>query len=196
MNFKPGDLFFGLMEFLAYIVPGFIFCVTLPLFFNCRIDDFCDLKNNQTSTFGWVSLTLVSYIVGHFIHHLSAIILNPLYTVTYLKWRRKKHEYFITEMEKQINEKISISSGGPLEKAEAYIKVNNPTLIPELEKYQANSKLFRSLSLLCIYLCFIPNINWWARMLLIPISYLSYHKFANQRWNHRALIYQYFNLIN
>ncbi|WP_291147912.1 hypothetical protein [Flavobacterium sp. UBA7680] len=195
MSFKPGDLFFGLMEFLAFIVPGFILCITLPFILHYPVKEYVEIKNDTVITFFWVSLVLVSYITGHFLHHICALVLNPVYKNTYLKWKIGKHIEFVTKVETQIDQKIPILSDH-LKKAEAYVKMNSPVIIPELEKHEANSKLFRSLCLLSLYLCLLPCLNWYGRAVLIIISFLSFSKFANERWNHRYLVYQYFNLIN
>lgn len=193
MNVKPGDLFFGLMEFLAFIVPGFILCVTLPPYLFCQIPGFLDITNEKATTFAWVTFIMVSYILGHFLHHVCALTLNPLYEVTYMKLKLRKHQTFIESAENEIKSKLPFHSDY-LKIAEAYLRVNNPALISDLEKHEANSKLFRSLCMLSLYLCFYPHIHWTLRAILIIVSFLSFTKFANQRWRHRFLVYEYFTI--
>ncbi len=191
MILKPGDLFFGLMEFLAFIIPGFILCATLPAIVGFSVPDFLNIVVNDVTAFAWFFFVMISYISGHFIHHICAMTLNPIYEVSYLKWKLKKHKSFISKSEATIEEKLSLQTD-QLKAAEAYLKMNNPTIVPELEKHEANSKLFRSLCLLCVYLCFFPCLNWTVIISLIIISVLSFTKYANQRWTHRYLVYQYF----
>lgn len=189
MNLKPGDLFFGLMEFLGFIVPGFILSVTLPTIINYPCLKSIDITGEKTTAFSWFAFIMISYILGHFLHHICAMILNPIYEITYLKMKLKKHKSFITKCEEIINQKLPVKTDN-LKAAEAYLRINNPSVLPELERHQANSKLFRSLCLLSVYLCFILGIT--AVIFLIVISILSFTKFANERWTHRFLVYQFF----
>lgn len=189
MNLKPGDLFFGLMEFLAFIVPGFILSFTLTTIFDYHCLKSIDITAEKATTFSWFAFIIISYILGHFIHHICAMVLNPIYEKTYLKIKLKKHQAFITKCEEIINEKLPVKTDS-LKAAEAYLRINNPNVLPELERHQANSKLFRSICLLSVYLCFI--LGFTAVLFLIVISILSFTKFANERWNHRFLVYQLF----
>jgi hypothetical protein len=188
-DLKPGDLFFGLMEFLAFIVPGFFLTVTLPKIIEYAPLKSIDITGEKTTTFSWFAFVMISYILGHFLHHICAMILNPIYEVTYLKIKLKKHETFIVKSEEIIEEKLPLKTDS-VKAAEAYLRINNPNVLPELERHEANSKLFRSICLLSIYLCFILELN--ATIFLIVISFLSFTKFANERWTHRYLIYQFF----
>lgn len=183
------------MEFLAFIVPGFILCITLPFILGYCLPEPFDIMKKEPITFAWVSFLLISYIMGHFLHHICALLLNPLYNKTYFIWKKNKYKDFITKSEKLIGDKIKVHNGY-LKTAEAYLKVNHTSLIPELEKHLANSKLFRSLCLLSLYLCFLPNIDCWTRFFLILFSCLSFSKFAHERWSHRISVYRYFNLVN
>ena len=195
MILKPGDLFFGIMEFLAFIVPGFVLCATLPEIANFNVPDFLDVKSKNATAFAWFSFILISYISGHFLHHISAMALNPTYKISYLKLKLKKHRTFISKSEEAIGEELPLQTDR-LKAAEAYLKINHPSIIPELEKHEANSKLFRSLCLLCPYICLLPCLNWIIVISLIAIAVLSFTKFANERWTHRFLVYQYFLITN
>lgn len=195
-NLKPGDFFFGLFEFLAYIVPGMILFATLPEVLRWKAPGFfLILNNSQVTAVGWVVFILVSYIFGHFIHHISALILNPVYNATYYKKKKSKHHAFIIRTEHLIREAMP-NRMDLLSSAEAYISCKQPSLLSELEKRAANSKLFRALSILCIYLCFYPQMNLAGVLVLIVLSFLSYLKFVSQRWNQRLLTYEYFAVLN
>lgn len=190
MAIKPSDLLFGLMDFLAFIVPGFVLCVTLPDYVCWKIPTL-HLGDQGNSAFLWCLVFVISYILGHFLHHISAMLLNPIYDKTYLTYKSRKHSAFIILAENSIRRKLPFHNNY-LKLAEAYLKVSHPSLIPDLEKHEANSKLFRSLCILSIYLCFHPCMQWPLIVVLIGTSLLSFTKFANQRWTHRFLIYQYF----
>lgn len=195
MTVKPGDFFFGLVEFLAFIVPGMILFATIPEIIFPNIPDFLIIiKDKDVTPFGWVTFILLSYVYGHFIHHFCALLLNPVYKLTYFKKKKRKHALFFESVESSIKEEFPVHTD-LLQTASAYVRIKQPILISELEKYEANSKLFRSLSLLSIYLCFYPNLSFIGKLCLITISFLCFSKFANQRWNHRIAVYEYFTII-
>lgn len=195
MSFKPADFLIGIVELLAFIVPGVIVFTTLPKIISWNIPEiFRIVDNPNVSILGWLNLIFVSYILGHFIHHISALILNPLYKKFYLSAKRKKHAAFVNKAEQAIGtmipEHIDI-----LRVAEAFVKTQQPTLIPELEKHEANAKLFRALTILLLYLCFYPDSSIWFKIALILMSILSFSKFSNQRWTQRLVVYEYFTIL-
>jgi hypothetical protein len=196
MNFKPGDLLFGLVDFLAFIVPGMVLLLTVPEVTSWKAPKMLDVANGEPVTaLDWISFILMAYIFGHFIHHISALILNEIYERTYFRLKRKKHVRFVDSVEESVQRIIPLHLD-LVRVAEAYIRCEQPSLIPELEKHKANAKLFRALSLLCLYLCFYPNVGWLGVLSLMVFSLLSFSKFANQRWRHRMLVYEFFSILN
>ncbi len=84
MTLKPGDFLFGLIEFLAFIVPGMILFASLPEVLSWDAPCYFKIINNPAiNPLGWVAFLVVSYFYGHLIHHISAIPLNPFYKHTY-----------------------------------------------------------------------------------------------------------------
>lgn len=195
MTVKPNDLFFGLKEFLAYIVPGFIFCATLINYVQSFIPEYLDITLKEPKGFAWISFMMISYLIGHFLHHICAMTLNPLYEATYLKIKRKKHRDIISATE------VYLKTNWPehtnyIKVAEAYLRLNRSELFVDLEKHEANSKLFRSLVLLSVYLCFHSFNEQIIILLLITVAILSFMKFANERWNYQLKIYQYIHILS
>ncbi|BFM41486.1 hypothetical protein CFS9_01270 [Flavobacterium sp. CFS9] len=193
MIVKPGDFFFGLMEFLAYIVPGFVLSITLPIYLNIGIPCYLDVKRDDPTIFSWIAFILISYIAGHFIHHLCAMLLNPLYEISYAKIKQKEYHEFLNLAENAIKERFSFHSDY-LKIAEGFLRLNHSGLVAEIEVYEANSKLFRSLTVLGIYLCFFPKMPIAVVVILVIASFFSFLKFANQRWTYRFVVYEYFLL--
>gem|GEM_PF-6399945 len=193
MNVKPGDLFFGLVDFLAYIVPGSVFCLTFPAYFEFRKQAPIDVTCVSPTVFSWFVFILASYVAGHFIHHICAMVLNPLYSWTYERQKRKKYHDFIDVAERTIWEKIPLHAN-LLKIAEADLRLRHPALLPELERYLANAKFFRSLCVLCLYLCFYPGLEGSMIITLIILSAFAFAKYASQRWTYRFRTYEYFVL--
>jgi hypothetical protein len=181
------------MDFLAFIVPGFLLSAAIPFVLKVQCPVFINITSKNATTFDWVSLVVSSFVLGHFLHHMSALIFNPIYEVTYFKYKKKKHLAFIRSSEEMISKKIPIKKDIKAS-AEAYLKLFQPHVVSSLEKYEANAKLFRSLCALSIFLCFAGDINYQIICLLCIIAILSFTKFANQKFTHQLMLYQYFVL--
>lgn len=196
MNLKPGDFLFGIVDFLAFLVPGVIFLVTLPEVVGIVFPEQVGGSAAESDTINVLLFIVLSYVFGHFIHHLGALTLNPVYKYTYFKGKIKKHADFIQHAEKSI-ERMLPQHSNPVRAADGYIRCYQPSLIPELDKHEANSKLFRALALLCLYLCFYTHtLVPWQVPLLLMLSLLSYSRFANQRWKRQLLTYEFFTILN
>ena len=199
MNLKPTDLFFGLIEFLAFIIPGFILCATLPYYLDYYlywgIPHWLDITDENASAFVWIAFVMVSYIAGHFLHGICAFLFNPLYERTQKKYKLRKYKGFIDQAIQTVEDKLPLHSNH-LKAAEAYLRVHQPSVIADVEKHEANSKLFRSLTFLSLYLCCYPRIEWITGLPLIAIAALSFMRFANQRWTYHFLVYEYFCIVS
>lgn len=194
---KPGDFFLGIIDFLAFIVPGMVLYITMPFLPYYTIPEIIqidlDADNSLIKIFIFMGL---SYIFGHFIHHIGALIFNPLYNIIFYKFKARKYSKFIEETEKQIN--LFLPHHKSLDRvADAYIRNRRPEFIPELERHEAISKMFRGICLLCIYilLFFQGNISPAQNISLILLLILSFLRFSNQRWRHLLLSYEFFSFI-
>ncbi len=201
---KPGDFLFGIVDFLAYLVPGMIVYSILPDLIPLNIPKFLALPTDENiSTVGWISFLILSYVLGHFVHHIGALIFNSIYKKTYFVLKSKKHSAFIKEVEARISSLEYFKSHSDVTRAAmAYIRCKQPDLTGDLDKHEANSKLFRALTLLCIIFCFHPSIKAQGNtiylmnlLLLILFSILSFSKFANQRWKFLLLTYEFFSIL-
>lgn len=193
MNVKPGDLFFGLVDFLAYIVPGSVFCLTFPAYFGSEKLAMIDVTCASPTVFSWFVFILASYVAGHFVHHIGAMLLNPLYVRTYEAHKRKKYKDFIQATERLISEKVPLHDN-LFKTAEAQLRFNHPTLVPELEKHLANAKFFRSLCVLCLYLCFYRTVTGIMIPFLVVLSCFAFLRYASQRWTYHFKMYEYLAL--
>lgn len=115
MILKPSDLFLGLVDFLAFIVPGFFLCTTFPEIVDFNVPEFLSLTSQKTTAFAWLSFIMISYISGHFIHHICAMTLNQIHEIVYLKSKVNKHETFILRTEEAIGEKLPLIKDGSID---------------------------------------------------------------------------------
>jgi len=202
MNFKPGDFLFGIIDFFAFLIPGMVFILTIPGIGEKNIFDSCKYlivnstqKYNLPIEINLFSFIMLSYIAGHFIHYFSAMAFSWINTKTYQKYKYHEYKSFIDDAKNIIETKIPLQSKH-LRAADAYIRVNKPELIPQIEKHEGTSKLFRSLALLFIYLCFrYPELPMIVKVGFIVFAILSFNRFAQQKWRRELLTYEYFVML-
>ena len=195
---KPSDLLFGIVDFLAFLVPGMIF--TSSILINLEKPDNVWLEAFPSAvTLGFI---LLSYIFGHYIHFASATLFNGIYNRQFLpaKVKSEKNAALIADAEEAIK-RVVPSYTDAIRAATVYLKLHHPALVNDLDKYAANEKLFRSLALLSLYLSFYMPVFYHLNKIdstrlafiipsLVVMVYLSYRRFANQRWQRLLFTYE------
>jgi len=84
MDYKPVDLFVGVVEFFSILLPGaFLTFMVAHLVSHQLLDVFPELTN---STVAWAAFVFASYFLGHVVYGLAALPLNYLYAKTYRRW--------------------------------------------------------------------------------------------------------------
>jgi len=148
-DFKPNDLFVGIVDFFAVLLPGAVLTFMLQnvkvSMLNDRINDL--LKDRSTEA-KWVIFVIASYLFGHFVFLIGAKFLDDLYDATYAKrqgikrrWRLLKHVGGIKREALQSAHLIE----NQFKWARAYVKLNKPEAATEIDRLEADSKFFRSM---------------------------------------------------
>lgn len=202
MSYKPADFFLNVTEFFAILLPGSILAVVL-------IDpgiEFLKILSVELSGSAekWVAFLIASYISGHLLHHLGGIILDRwIYDWLYVRnyKRRKGEEKLLIKTRDIIKKKLGKEAGmtSAFSWAGSYVRANNTAAFKELERLGADSKFFRSLSLvaLVISVLFIfdrSNPAFMAGTFLFFI--FSLWRFCDRRWENSRLTYEYFIILS
>jgi hypothetical protein len=185
---KPGDLFIGVIDFFAILVPGVaaVMVVARPLI------------PEMPETVFWVTLLVVGFVLGHVLHGLGGFLDPFLYDPLFKpqdfvddksakpflngKYFRANDELYRlakqltgyiassdsihTELSgttrdiKQNDPQIKSPPGGMYQWARAWLRFHSPEATAELDRLEADSKLFRSLAVLALPL--------WVRWNAIP----------------------------
>ncbi len=152
MSYKPTDFFIGVMDFFAIIMPGALLAFLL---LERGASLFGGLLPPLTGTAAnWVAFLVISYILGHLLHHLGGVLDKHIYDKFYVKkWKRKCGEERLLTltrdlMEEQLKADAKITSA--FSWAGSYVRVQSDAAASELERGGAESKFFRSLSLVAL----------------------------------------------
>lgn len=196
MGYKPSDVFVGVLDFFAVLMPGAL----LSLFALERAENSVFngviLPKLQGDAQGWAVFIFSSYLIGHFIFLLGSQ-LDRVYDSTYRKYKSRNGNPLL-DYAKEIKRRQlgddNVDITNMFKWARANVQLQNPTAAAEISRLEADSKFFRSLIivLLIIGLVFanraasLPAIGCFALMLL------SFWRCFEQRWKFTRLTYEYF----
>lgn len=149
---KPGDLLLGVLNFLAILVPGFVALAVLKADGRAFIGAIFD-NLEQLSTAKEVSYFIAAYFVGQIVFLLGSF-LDPLYNATrnllqpadnqsaFECARKIMHGHLKRDAERE--------AVNPYQWSKAILLVSAPAAADDINRFEADSKFFRSLTVICI----------------------------------------------
>jgi hypothetical protein len=242
VDYKPGDFFLGVVDFLAVLVPGaaLVFAVTpyAELIFGPG-----RLFPPITDTaIRWTAFVVVAYVAGHLIASVASSLLDPFYDRTYRNlrrltskdsksglflrllapWKRLGAAWKLTDKDasdpllsaarelrrKQLGELAlgahskGLGESNMLMWAQSNVTLRSSAAATEIERYQANSKFFRSMTVVLFLLTVLtvlgetPSWRVGGRALLLVIVLILFcYRFMQLRWEATKRTYEYFLLL-
>jgi hypothetical protein len=235
MEYKPGDFFLGVVDFLAILVPGAVLSFALtpyaePIF---GVDHlFPSIPDTPAR---WIAFLIIAYVIGHLIASVASSLLDPLYDRTYRNLHRlpKKEPRicFLAKIKaawkleddnasdpllavaKELRDKqikglglrsgsASLAKKSTLMWAQSQVTLLSSTAAAEIERYQANSKFFRSMTVVLsvligvtIYRETLSWLLWYHVSLIFLLLILFCYRFMQLRWEATKRTYEYFLLL-
>ncbi len=146
MNYKPSDLFVGIVDFFSVLLPGAVLAFALQLAKVGFIESQLAHRSPQTK---WIVFVLASYLLGHFVFLIGAAFLDDLYDATYVKRQQAKRGARLLKHAASIK-RAALQDAHKIENnfkwARAFIKLKKPEMAADIDRLEANSKFFRSLT--------------------------------------------------
>lgn len=155
---KPAEFFIGLVDLFSILLPGCIAAAGLYGLYLLKSEPvpyFTALEQGFPEGSNWpfwVALALASYLLGHFIFLLGSVSVDNLYDATY---RRLKRDSDV--MQPRTRVLLSTVMGlqpadvdSTLQWATTFARMRVPAAMVEVDRLEADSKFFRSLSVLLL----------------------------------------------
>lgn len=196
---KPGDFLIGVLDFFAILLPGSIatWLVTryVPQDELFRSLAFGPGKTEPDSVTVWTAFLLASYVLGHFVFFAGSRPLDKAYD----RWRRRtkplesdKTYLAADALRKRLTPSLSDSQFTTFKWAKSYIQVNAQHARTEIDRFEADSKFFRSLVVIslavAVHFMFTERAPVMA-LLCVALSAAAYWRFKDQRWKMTELSY-------
>ena len=146
MSFKPADFFVSVLAFFAIILPG---AVLAYLWRDAASNYIAHPGDGQ----GWVLFIVAAYLLGQALYALGSWFMDAVYDWTYKPYKKWKKKLEGDELLKPLIQQRM----GYLEKhtgtypwARAYVCGRSDLAATSIEKLDADSKFFRSLTVVAI----------------------------------------------
>lgn len=212
---KPGDFFLGATEFLAVLVPGAaaIYLVQ-PL-----VAPF--VPNQLRPPDGperWIAFLVLAYALGHMLHAGVSSLDKRIYDHWYLKQYQPDHYRAVRLVAKdgiaalagdakavntlyaRVVSQVGHDATGTsrYDWCLSFIHTQSAAAAQEVDRYQANSKLFRSLAVVFGLAALVTaGYGAWGTaavsLLLVP---LAIYRYCSLRWDATKRLYEYYLLLH
>jgi hypothetical protein len=152
---KPGDVFIGVIDFFAILVPG----VAAQIFLTWAHMANHPNRPFANDLFSMGVILVIGFILGHILHgagaFLDVAVYDPFFKPRNLNSPAPSASFldkkYFRSNDALYTEALRLSDspvGGQYQWSRAWLRLHSPEATMELDRLEANSKLFRSLTVL------------------------------------------------
>lgn len=140
MNYRPGDLYIGVIDFFGILVPGAV----LLFLHGESLAQPLGLPLNPEQAPALMAFFVGAYVFGHFLLGIG-VPLNRLLQI----YRPERRDIFY----KAIKNKVDLPDNALMKRSDifyrtyAFVRTQSPAALSEIERQMADYKLFRSLTI-------------------------------------------------
>ena len=155
MGAKPSDFFIGVMDFFTVLLPGAIVV-------GIGMQPISQLLQREAArghlppvvsgAQGWMVFLVGAYLTGHFLFLLGSFLDSPVYDPlreAAVPPERDRAFANATALRKELLPRTAAGSLNTFQWARAMLQLRAPAALTEVERYEADSKFFRSLAMAC-----------------------------------------------
>ena len=196
MNFKPGDFFLGIVDFLGVLVPGavLVYLEDEPL---ARIFGTSPVHAN------WLVFAVAAYFLGHLLLASTEILHRLGKRLEHKIWFIRGTQYGVDKLEEEslplLGKAAAGSTGFAFHAALSFLRLRNADAAAEIDRHMAGYKLLRNLvavfSIDLVFTLFGWHKTWrrlGADFLLAVLFFLAFLRML--QWSN-LLAFQYCILI-
>jgi hypothetical protein len=203
-TYKPSELFIGVFEFFAILLPGAALMFLLQNSIVPVFEALLPRLHNELQ--GWIAFLFAAYIAGHFLHLFGFLLDQYLYDELYkpLKLKEgKTGEILLARVRHIIVSRYGLSSEDVNHLslfmwAGSVVRTLNSAASQELDRGGAESKFFRS----WVYVFFLGVVlslvhqSLTSAVICLVLTFFSLWRFMDLRWKNSQLTYEYFLILN
>ena len=148
MAVKPSDFFVGVIDFFAVILPGaIIVAIGYPHIPTFLLGEHGIVRPIEGDAVQWIVFAVSAYLAGHFLFLIGSVLDSTLYDPMRLVSVPLDGDKAFRAAEAVRDEMLDGVDAGvnPFQWARAVLRLHAPAALVEIERFEADSKFFRSL---------------------------------------------------
>lgn len=190
---KPSDLYVGVIDLFAIVLPGSIFTWFL-------VDELDLGSHGSLAATGpgakWVAFLMVAYAVGHFIFLIASQLDLPYDLYRRWRWPDRERNAFRTAsgLRKECTGGSgSIEAMNTFSWAKATLLLEKPAAYASVQRFEADSKFFRSLVVVLLLLAFgfVGVSRPMAGIICFALAVPAFFRYAERRYKSTEWAYRY-----
>ncbi len=193
MDFKPSNFFIGIVDFFSILLPGGILSVVLYIQFKSKVSAVFGIDDPE-GNYAMAVLLLYAFLFGHLIREIGSLMDKPFYD----RWIDKQDRPFLERIKEMRQQRLA-SSLGDLDWATYKVIQSEASIIGQINLQMANSKFFRSLVVISVFLAIlflIPreggmNPSWYLLFPCMALGAFSMYSYFRLRKKASELTYKY-----
>jgi len=196
---KPGDFYVSIVDLFAILLPGAVAAALLLAAVGNDIPG--EIISLPDSTFGlWVAFIIAAYLIGHVIFLLGSFLDGRFESLR--KWRLEQGAisavdndqlYFAVQILKNkiFDDELTPAPLNNFQWVKSVLVQEKPNAIAEVNRLEADSKFFRSLSVISFLSIFLIgfNTNDLIGIILIVITIMCFLRYYERRLKSNTLAY-------
>lgn len=195
---KLGDLYLGVIDFFSIMLPGALLTASIVSFPGVMSTPPLPALIDAGETAQWLAFAVCSYALGHFLFPVAARLDGFLYD-PYRKRKWPDSKSFIAARDIRVaffgNAKPACKDDpmNTFKWAKATLMLRAPAALADVNRYEADSKFFRSLAVV------LPVVAWvlvfrqqiGPSLAALALTYLSFVCYADRRQKSTEWAYIY-----
>jgi len=159
---KPAEFFIGIVDLFAVLLPGSLATAALLQLLLTHLDR-CYIYTRSILILipdgqfwpYWLAFALFSYLLGHFIFLIGSVSLDNFYDATYRAFKRGEDRALQSHAkELLLTAPLNLSTDeidSTLQWSTTFLRLRAPIQAMEIDRLEADSKFFRSLTILLLF---------------------------------------------
>jgi hypothetical protein len=196
MAYKPSDFFVGAVDLFAVMMPGAVFTAVASSFLPDKLFGI-DLPATTNTAAFWVTFVVSCYLFGHLLFAIGSILDSLIYDPIRKRLvpREKDDAYNIATQlaDNELGEyKPAMNT---FQYCRSVLDFNDPGAASLIRRLEADSKFFRSISVVFVFALFLPlvrEVPIWHVLVLLMLLVASLCRYGLRRFKSAELAYRYF----
>jgi len=189
VEYKPNDLFVGVLDFFGILVPGAVLMFLHGSALLALLGK-PDLPGDKV--FSWIGFLVASLLLGHFLTAIGVLLLNRAFS-----WPIGDVDRYYKEVEARIPLPVPSNRKSAFHRAYSYIRLKSAPGITEIDRQVAEYKLFRGLTVAFIIDFAFAVAAGDVRHVLVSafVALFCWYRFASLVCWTQQMTFEYFALL-